>query len=45
MEKEDDNNEADDNGFFEQIALERFDRRIDQIGTIVSRHDLHAGWK
>ena len=43
MKEEDDNHEADDDRFFEQIALERFDRRIDQIGAIVSRHDLDAG--
>ncbi len=43
MKQEDDNDQAHDNCFFEQITLQRLDRRIDQIGTIVARHDLDAG--
>ena len=45
MKQEDDDHQADDDRFFEQVALQRFDGCIDQIGAIVSRHDLDAGWK
>ena len=43
--QEDDDDQADDDGFFQQIALEGGYRIVDEAGTIVSRHDLDAGWK
>ena len=45
VEQEKDDDEADDDGLFEQVALQRFDRRIDQPGAVVSRHDLYTGGK
>lgn len=38
MEEEDDDHQADDDRFFQKIALQRFDRCIDQVGAVVSRH-------
>ena len=43
VKQENDDHEADDDGLFQQIALQRFDRRVDQTGAVVSRHDLDAG--
>ena len=32
-------------GFFEQVALQRFDGGVNQSGAVVSRDDFHTGWQ
>src|SRR5271170_7977119 len=39
MEEEDDDDNADDDGLFQQIALKRFNRGINQAGAVISLHD------
>src|SRR6266700_5235635 len=45
MKQKDDDDQADDDRFFEKIPLQCLDGCIDQIGAVVSRHDLDAGRK
>src|SRR5215472_10005012 len=42
MEQESDRHEADDNDFFEQIALQGRDGRLNQAGPVVTGNDLDA---
>ena len=45
MEQESNRHEADDDGFFEEIALERFDGCLNQSGPVITGDDLDAGRK
>ncbi len=45
VKQEDDDDEADNDGLFEQIALESGYRIVDEAGTIIARDNLHSGWK
>ena len=40
MKQEDDDHQADDDRFFDQVALQRVDRCIDQPGAVVTGDDL-----
>ena len=40
MQQEDDADQRHDDAFLEQRVLERFDRRVDQIGAVIDRDDL-----
>src|SRR5665213_139992 len=44
MEEKDDNYEADDDGLFHEVALQRLDGFLDQTGAVVTRHYFHA-WR
>ena len=40
--KKDDDDEADDDGLFEQVALQRFDGRMNQSGAVIARDNFDA---
>src|SRR6202158_5323083 len=42
MEQEDNAYEADDDGFQDQIPLQRLDGFIDQPGAVVASHNFHS---
>src|SRR5882762_2257529 len=42
MKQKNDDDEADDNGLFHEVALQGLDGFLDQPGAIVTRHDFHA---
>ena len=43
VKEEDDDHEADDDRFLDQVAIEGADRVLDQPGSIVTGDDFHAG--
>ena len=43
MEEEEDDDEADYDGFFEKITLKRGNRILNKTRTVVARDNLHAG--
>ena len=45
VKQENDDDEADDDRLFEQVALQRFDGCMNQPGAVVSGDDLDAGRK
>ncbi len=45
MEQKDDDDNADDDRFLEQITLQRIDRRMNQPGAVVSGGHFDTGWQ
>ena len=45
MEEEHDADEADDDGFGDEVTLQGVDRLIDKPGAVVAGHDLDTGWQ
>ena len=43
VKQEDNDDEADDDRFFQQVALQRLDRVLNQSRSVISRNDFHAG--
>ena len=43
MEQEDDNHQADDDRLFQQVALQRADRFIDESRPVIACHDFDSG--
>src|SRR5260370_22154094 len=45
MEKEDDGDERDDDALLRERPLQRLDRAVDQVRTVIDRYDLHIFWQ
>src|ERR1700735_5660410 len=45
MRQEDDDDKADNDRLFQQVALQRGDRVVDQSGAVIACNDLYPGWK
>ena len=45
MKQKDDDDETDNDGLLQQVALQGSYRVVDEAGTIIARDNLYSGWK